>query len=319
MENITSSSQSYRLSFRGKGSEYFGIIIVNWLLTVVTLGLYYPWAKSAQLRYLYGATALNDDTFAFHGTGKEMFKGFIKVLLIFAILFALFLLCFYFEMVLVGTILLYGGFIAIMPLAIHGSYRYRMSRTSWRGIRFGYRGNRSELIQLFFKGLLLTIVTIGIYGSWFVVDLRNYVMGNVRFGNVKFNSNANGFEYFKLNLKGILLTILTLGIYMFWWQKNIIHFYVNHLSFQKEGQEVRLSSRITGEGIFGLTIVNMIILIFTLGLGFAWVIIRTMNYFIENLRLQGDIDVNTISQTEDNYTDATGEDVSDILDMDFII
>ncbi|MBK8699222.1 MAG: DUF898 domain-containing protein [Saprospiraceae bacterium] len=319
MENFNNGPQEYQLRFYGKGSEYFGIIIVNWLLTAVTLGLYYPWAKANQLRYLYSVTVLNDDAFIFEGTGKEMFKGFIRVFLYFVALMAFFLLFLYLNLSLIGAIILYGGIFAIMPLAIHGSYRYRMSRTSWRGIRFGYRGDRSELVQLFIKGILLTIVTIGIYGSWFVVDLRNYVMSHVRFGNIRFKSNANGFDYFMLNLKGFFLTMITLGIYVFWWQKDIINFYLDHLSFHKGDQEVRASSTVSGGSIFALTIVNMLILMFTFGLGYAWVVMRTMSYVIDNLYLDGDIELDTISQTEDNYTDATGEDASDYLDMDFII
>ena len=33
------------LRFTGSGSEYFKIWIVNVLLTIITLGMYYPWAK----------------------------------------------------------------------------------------------------------------------------------------------------------------------------------------------------------------------------------------------------------------------------------
>ncbi|WP_410482280.1 DUF898 family protein [Riemerella anatipestifer] len=55
----------------------------------------------------------------------------------------------------------------IIPFAIHGSFRYRMSRTSYRGIRFGYRGNRKEFIKKFLKWTLFTIVTFGIYAAWF--------------------------------------------------------------------------------------------------------------------------------------------------------
>ena len=81
MEIITSEKKKYNLQFNGKGSDFFGVVIVNWLLTIVTLGFYYPWAKANNLKYLYGETSLNNDPFAFHGTVKEMFKGFIKVTL----------------------------------------------------------------------------------------------------------------------------------------------------------------------------------------------------------------------------------------------
>lgn len=44
------------IEFTGSGSEYFRIWIVNLLLTLVTLGIYYPWAKVRRLRYFYGNT-----------------------------------------------------------------------------------------------------------------------------------------------------------------------------------------------------------------------------------------------------------------------
>ena len=172
MEETTTKKLEYQLSYTGKGGDFFSIIIVNWLLTLITLGLYYPWAKAKQLNYLYGETHLNGDSFAFHGTGKEMFKGFIKALLIFGTLYGLLFLFIYLEIPAVGLILFYLGFLALLPLAIHGSYRYRMSRTSWRGIRFGYRGDRKEFTLNFFKWILLTIVTLGFYSFWMSINMR---------------------------------------------------------------------------------------------------------------------------------------------------
>lgn len=81
MTQNTNQTQNYRLEFFGKGSDYFAIMIVNWLLTLITLGFYYPWARAKRLRYVYGQTALNDERFHFAGTGKEMFRGFIKIIL----------------------------------------------------------------------------------------------------------------------------------------------------------------------------------------------------------------------------------------------
>ncbi|MCS5553653.1 MAG: YjgN family protein, partial [SAR324 cluster bacterium] len=42
---------SWQLKFEGKGSELFGIFIDNFFLNLLTLGIYYPWAKAKQLRY----------------------------------------------------------------------------------------------------------------------------------------------------------------------------------------------------------------------------------------------------------------------------
>lgn len=318
-QTSTTETKNYLLNYHGRGSELFGVLIINWLLTVVSLGFYYPWAKAKQLHYLFGATSLNNDRFAFHGTGKEMFKGFIKAVILFALIYGVLILFTYLQMPLIGILLFYIGFLALVPLAIHGSYRYRMSRTSWRGIRFGYRGDRDKLIALFVKGILLTIVTFGIYGAWFTINLRRYVLSNVRFGNISFRYEADGGDYFWMVFKGYILSVLTLGIYSFWWMKEMFAFFVDNLSMYKDGERINLHSKATGGGFFALLVVNFLIIVFTLGLGYAWVVTRTMQFMADNIVAEGDIDLDTISQTEEEFTDATGEDVSDFLNLDITL
>ena len=315
--------KTYELNFFGKGSEYFSILIINWLLTVVTLGFYYPWARARKLQYMYGATALNDDRFAFHGTGKEMFRGFIKVILFYIVLIvilygAVFLseggqnMTIYWA----GFLLFYALFFAVFPLMIHGAYRYRMSRTSWRGIRFGYRGKKGELYGNFFHWLGLTIITFGIYSPWMEINLRKYLVGNVRGGDAKFKYSGDGANLFLIYLVGYIATIFTLGIYSFWWQKNIYNYYIDNISVDKDDTPIKLKSTVTGGGLLKLFLVNLLITVFTLGLGYAWVEIRTKKYYTENIKLWGYIDLDTLQQTEDIYTDATGEDATDFFDID---
>ena len=71
--------------FTGSGSEYFRIWIVNLLLTLVTLGLYYPWAKVRRLRYFYGNTLVDGVPLAFHGDPRKMFRGWLLVGVLFAL------------------------------------------------------------------------------------------------------------------------------------------------------------------------------------------------------------------------------------------
>ena len=121
MENTT--RKKHKLDYHGNGKDYFGIIIINWLLTIVTLGFYYPWAKAKQLNFLYGSTSLNNDRFQFHGTGKEMFIGFIKAILVFAIIYGLSIMFIYMQMPITGILLLYAGILGIIPLAIIYIYK----------------------------------------------------------------------------------------------------------------------------------------------------------------------------------------------------
>ncbi|MBN2765807.1 MAG: DUF898 domain-containing protein [Paludibacteraceae bacterium] len=318
MEQINESKQSYKLSYHGKGLDYFVIMIVNALLTAITLSIYYPWARAKELKYIYGSTSLNGDRFSFSGTGKEMFIGYLKTILIFAIMFAAYFSLMLAEKPVLAIIALYVLLVAIIPLAVHGSYRYRMARTSWRGIRFGYRGDKKELILGFIKWFLLTIVTFGIYGAWYTVNLNNYVIGHIRVGNAEFKYNAKGSEYFWILIKGYFLTILTLGIYSFWWYRDIFNFWVDNLSIELEDKEIKFHSRATAGDIFSLVVPNFLIVLFTLGLGIAWAETRSLKFNCDMIEMEGDIDPDTLQQTEEDYKDALGEEMSDFFDIDLI-
>ncbi len=313
-----SRTQDYKFEFLGKGSEYFGIMIVNWLLCIVTLGIYYPWARAKTLRYVWGQTALNDQRFHFSGTGKELFKGFIQLILMFVALFFITGLISHFIHSLLGAILFYFALLSIVPFAIHGRMSYMLSRTTYRGIRFGYRGSRTTLIKNYFKDLFLTIITFGIYGSWLSMNIRRYTHENIRYGDVEFENSSNGTDYFFLFLKGYLLTIVTLGIYIFWFQRDLFNYYVDNISMKKGEKQVRCHSKATAGDIFSLVMGNIFLVIFTLGLGAAWAEMRTYRFIWNSVQMEGDINFDEVHQTEEEYKSAFGEDALDFFDMNTI-
>lgn len=319
MELITKEPRS--LKFNGSGGALFGILIVNFLLTVITLGFYYPWAKAKRLKYLYAETELDNSRFSFHGTGPEMFKGFIKAIGVFIVIYG----------VLIGSAMTGNAVISILgvlifmfaifllgPLAIHGSMRYRMSRTSWRSIHFGYRGDRKELIILYIKGILLSIITLYIYLAWFICDLRRYIIGHIRFGSISFKYTGKGGDMFVMNLKGFFLTILTLGIYGLWWARNMMQFYIDNIKIVKNEQEYNIKFNASVGDIFVLFLVNYFLVILTLGIAIPWVMVRNIKFIYENSTIDGEFDTTDIQQTEADYKDATGEDMLDMLDINII-
>jgi uncharacterized membrane protein YjgN (DUF898 family) len=311
--------RSYALAFYGKGADYFRIQIVNTILNIITLGLYYPWAKERQLKYLYSQNTFEDTPFVFSGTGREMFKGYIKAIIILGLLYAASLFLIANEYVVSGMLLLYGGIICLMPLAIHGSYRYRMAKTSWKGIRFGYLGEKGILVAIFFKGIILTILTFGIYAPWFTINLRRYILSNIKVGDAQFIYSGNGSEYFWLNLKGYFLTVLTFGIYLFWWQKDQFEFFVNNLRLQQGDDAVFFNSKASGSGFAGLMIVNFLIIVLTFGLGYPWAVTRTLKFVMSNIEVSGYYSFESLQQAQEDYSDATGEDISDMFDFGFVI
>ncbi|WP_254561700.1 YjgN family protein [Dyadobacter diqingensis] len=314
-------SDSRQVSFHGEGSKLFGIYIVNLLLMIFTLGLYYPWAKAAVLRYVYQETEFEGSRFAFHGTGKEMFKGFIKAVGIFVVIYAILILAVWSRnnvILSLGMITFYAAILLLIPVAIHGALKYRMSRTSWRGIHFGYRGDLKEFVQEFVIGGLLTIATLGIYSFWFTVKLRKYIFSHLRFGNIEFAYNGDGTEYFKLNVKGYFLSLFTLGVYFFWYVKDLFAFFIDNLEMNQEGNVLKFRSTATAGGYFQLIAGNLLIIIFSLGLAAPWATVRTINFIFSNIIIDGPLDTDSIKQTEMDYSDATGEDISDMMDIGLI-
>ncbi len=143
------------IAFTGSGSEYFRIWIVNLLLTLLTLGIYYPWAKVRRLRYFHGNTLVGGKPLGYHADPKKMLKGYLLV----SALLALYSVAGHFSAV-AGLI----AFVAVMliwPALLKSSMQFRLANTSWRGLRFRFtgdlRGAYAAMIPLFVPALCLLV------------------------------------------------------------------------------------------------------------------------------------------------------------------
>lgn len=321
MELHTPVQTKHTLAFTGEGSKLLIIMLVNWVFTVFTLGLYYPWARVNTLKYIYGNVHLNEIPFVFHGTGKELFKGFIKLFGVVIALYGLYLFAIITQdsfLVLIASLLLFVFFLIIIPFALHGAFRYRLARTSWSSIHLGYRGSRKHLFFDFITSMVLTIITFGIYYSWMINTLRTYIIGNSRFGSIKMGYTGSGSDLFIINLKGYFLSLFTFGLYYFWYRKEYINYLIDNIYLEQDGQRHRLKGNIRGGSFFALSIINLFLTVFTLGVGIPWVTVRTYEFIIENIELPSEIDFEKTQQTEDDYADAVGEDILDYLDIGVI-
>ncbi|WP_018342895.1 YjgN family protein [Cytophaga aurantiaca] len=306
------------LTFTAQPSKLFVIMLVNFFFTIITLGLYYPWAKAKMLQYMYSETEFHGSRFIFHGTGKEMFRAYIKVFILFLVLFGSVKVFTWMgepKMVLIATGVLYLVVLALIPLAIHGVLRYRLSRTSWRGIHMGYRGSLSKLYKIYLLGILFSILTIGFYIPWLLVNMRKYVLSNIRFGTLEFKFSGRGLPLLGKYWLGMFLTIITFYIYMPWFLISLKNFKIRNTSVVQNGVEYPVKSTMDGGSYFALILGDFLILIFTLGLGMVFVLIRDMTFELSNMHFSNEIDMNAITQTEADYKDATGEDLSDALDL----
>lgn len=140
------------LRFTGTGGAYFRIWIVNLLLTLVTLGLYYPWAKVRKLRWFYGHTQLAGHAFDFHGEPRKMLRGtMLAGLLVVAYSVAG-------EFSPLSGLLAAAVVAGLWPLMLRAALQFRLANTSWCGLRFSFSGSVREAYAAVAPPLLLFLL-----------------------------------------------------------------------------------------------------------------------------------------------------------------
>ena len=314
---ITAGTDEARhLTFHGSGGTPLGIHTVNVLLTIVTLGIYSFWARVRMRGYLLSQTEFEGDRFAYHGTGRELFNGSLKAGLIFGL--PVVLLNVAPELLGAGdavktaaALLIYCLFMVFLPFAMRGARRYRLSRTSWRSIRFSFRGRVLDFVKLFIGGSLLSLVTLGAYYPIFDVRRYAFMISHSYFGNQKFEFDGQGRDLLWSYLAAVPLSLLTLGIYWFWFLAKKQRYLMDHTSFAT----ARFHSTVTGGALCLLYLMNFILLLATLGIAWPWVVARTTRFNYAYISLNGALDVAAIQQ-EAQAASATGEGLAGFLDLD---
>lgn len=177
--------------FSGKSTEYFGIWIVNVLLTIITLGFYTPWAKVRTRRYFYGNTVLDNSAFDYTGDPLAILKGYLIALLLF-IIYSI-TINFYPSVQFIFIIF----FLLIMPWLVIRSMIFRARNTVFRNIRFGF-GKRYGQAYKIFTGLpLLLPFTLGLIIPYMVYRQKQFLVNNSRFGTSPFSFHAGAKDFYK--------------------------------------------------------------------------------------------------------------------------
>jgi len=334
------------IGFHGTGGGLFKIMLVNWILTILTLGIYSFWGKTKVRRYLCEQSSFVGDRFHYHGTGGELLRG----ALIFGGMIILFQAGLYtieqFWGVQARGIAEIGGILLVvllLPVIMVGAFRYRLSRTAWRGIRFSFRGKRKSALWLFLKGFILMIFTFYLYWPYFVIKMQKFWRGHSYFGNQTFRYDGKGSDIMKAFLAMILLYlvcivlpmalpslipgmdnkmgIMILGVS---WIPLLIGFvyytvFLDRYHWSKtEFAGGRFHYDATAWQWFWLSFTNFLIIIFTLGFGTAFAIIRSRQFLADHLSVVGNMQLSQVVQ-DAQKSNALGEGVADGFDMDIDI
>lgn len=341
------------IGFNGQVRAVFHIMITNLLLTVITLGVYAFWGRARTRRYLWSATKFDGDPLAFHGTGLETLKGFGKALLMFGVPYGLLLFLPKLAHFGVASLMLINlGSVVIVslfiPFAVVGARRYRLTRTSWRGIRFGYTGRPLEYAKTFWRESLWLGLTLGIRSPWYRAATWGHLWSRSTFGSRAFSFSGDPRELLKASLirtgiwvglfgapfgiaiglvghghaaaGGVLMLVVMLpAIVAFlwvtiWYPLVVARWMWAHTRFGS----ARFEWTPTWAQFAWWQVGNYFLLLVTLGLGWPWTQVRTGRFYARHLRIVGDPRLGTVRQAsaESLAASAAGEDYSAMFGLD---
>jgi uncharacterized membrane protein YjgN (DUF898 family) len=191
--------------FTGSGVEYFRIWIVNLALSIATLGIYSAWAKVRRTQYFYRHTHVAGARFQYLGRPGAILKGRIVAAILFGTYTAAGQLSPFYGLAAFGVLAL------VMPWLLARSFRFRLSNTSYRGIRFGFAGSTAGSYGVFLGLPLLTVLTLFVLGPFTHHRIKKYQIGQARFGQTSIAFLSRVSEFYIAYVAAGFLTVVLIG------------------------------------------------------------------------------------------------------------
>jgi uncharacterized membrane protein YjgN (DUF898 family) len=357
-----SGAEPLRLTWKQQ-SGLIGLSFVNFVLRILTLGIYHFWGKTEVRRRIWSAVRLNGEPLEYTGTGKELFLGFLVVfaVVVLPIMLGSFAIVFAFgpesRALPIFQALIYVAFFFLLGVGIHRALRYRLARTRWRGIRGGLEGSAWGFAWTHFWTALLIPLTLGWIGPWRATKLQRLLSNDMRFGDRPFRFAARSgplygrfailwiggailfggaafligyVQYLDMGnpqpgtipgqpsprLVGLIALVvvaayLIFGLMYAWYRASIINHFAAHTHF--EGATFRGNA--TGRSLIWLTLSNLLILLFTLGLLAPVAQARAARYLVERLSIDGAVPLAEIVQRAEDPM-KRGEGLAQVFDVD---
>lgn len=206
--NIPRASDAYadpKVRFVGRAGEFFGIWIVNILLSLVTVGIYSAWAKVRTRQYFYGNTRLGGAAFDYLARPTQILKGrliAVAVLIVYSVVS---------ETVPVTEPWLTLSLLLFLPWVITRALAFNARMTAHRGLRFNFHGNYWGALFGYLLLPALGVASLGLLlpvGAWF---RANYIVSNSVYGVTRFSQEQSLLAFYGAYARGALLLLVLLA------------------------------------------------------------------------------------------------------------
>ena len=349
----SASSTRHPFHFTGSGGEYFRIWIVNLVLTLLTLGIYSPWAKVRSNRYLYGNTEVANGHFDYHANPLVILRGRIIAL----VLLLVYLLCTNFFPVL-GLLVVLLLLIAL-PWIVVRSLAFNARNSSWRNIRFSFTGKPGQAAGAYLGWPLLGAITLGLAMPFAWFKAASFGVNNHRLGKTQFQLGARPVDFYVIAMYLLLAGAALIGLFsvlgvvsafsalggmegmenmdpddpmptemfailvpmylvMGFAYIALINLFTG-LRFKAVYNNLALEqnkifSTMSIPGFLGVAVTNTLAMLFTLGLFYPWAKVRITRYMLNSLALEA-VDIDNFVASAEQERNALGEELGEVFDL----
>ena len=167
------------VEFTGSTREWFGIWIVNVVLTIVTLGIFSAWAKVRRKKYFAQNTLIDGKRFDYHATGLQILIGRLIVIGAYIAL----------NIAIAVSPLMAILFLAlpfVVPWLLIRALAFNARQTSWANVRFGFEGRYGSAFLLFVIAPIGSMLTLWVAQPVLSIATRKFVIGGHSLGRSRF-------------------------------------------------------------------------------------------------------------------------------------
>jgi len=338
------------LTFVGTGSEYFRIWIVNLLLTLITIGLYSPWAKVRKLRYIYGSTALAGGRFDYHADPVRILWGRLIALAVFGA--AGFAQAVFPPFAPLVTLLFLLG----VPFLVVRARMFNMRYTSYRNVRFGFdRAYAAAYSAIYLYGFLAAL-TLGLLIPYAHYRRNRFIVDNTRYGTLPWRMQEGSWPFFfayglaflvgsfiifplagyiGLTLQApagsadpnvrmassLLFAAILIGGYIasFFLSAAVLKATINASGVGGEGAArppYRLGCDWSLNTVLFIYVTNAAAIVLSAGLLIPWAQMRVLRYQLNRTWVDTAQSLETVAAAEAEEVSAIGEELGDVFDVD---
>lgn len=199
------------VAFTGLAGELLGLLVKGYLLQVVTLGIYRFWFITDVRRYYWSHSFVGREGIAYTGRGMELLKGFLIALAILVPIQAasFFVLLGLPQAEFVVSAVVFVLYLLLGQFAVYAGRRYRLTRTSFRGLRLRMTGSAWSYAFKAFGLWLIVIVTLGLAYPWAATIMERLKMRQTWYGDVQGDFVGTAGDLMK---RGIVIWLLAFGL-----------------------------------------------------------------------------------------------------------